>query len=162
MPTYLYTAPHLPSPVLYDQALRHARKLQNRRAPVVPEPDPARPPLRPTRALRADHDGLSGADHKEHGHATEAGDALSAHYLRRLPRQIPRRALRLLGDLQPHHLRPELRDLLRPPAQARSHCRRQILCRSRKEFHHRARETSGPPGPEEERPGTKQKEKEGR
>ena len=41
MPTHLYTAPHPPRPVLHDQALRHARKLQNRRAPVVPEPDPA-------------------------------------------------------------------------------------------------------------------------
>jgi YidC/Oxa1 family membrane protein insertase len=82
--------------------------------------------------------------------------------LRRLPRQIPRRALRLLGNFQPHYLRPELRDLLRPPAQVRGRRRRQILCRGRKEIHHRARETSGSPGPEEERPGTKQKEKEGR
>ena len=50
--------PHLPGLVLHDQALRHAGKLQDRRPPVVPEPDSLRSPLLPPRPLHADHDGL--------------------------------------------------------------------------------------------------------
>ncbi len=40
--------------------------------------------------------------------AAEADHALHAHSLRHLSRQVPRGALRLLGDLEPHHLLPEL------------------------------------------------------
>src|SRR5919112_5653217 len=159
MSAHLYTATHLPRLVLHDQALRHARKLQDRRPTVVPEPDPTRPPLHPPRSLRGDHDGLSGADPKKYGLAAETADALSAHYLRLLPGQIPFRTLRLLDHVQLHHLRPELRDLLRTPAQETGDRRGEIIYRNyRRERPHREQGTgqsARPPGTEKERSGAK-------
>src|SRR5215210_5792462 len=164
MPARPYTAPHLPRPVLHDPALRHARELQDRRPTVVPEPDPTRPPLHPPHPLHPHDDGLPGADHKEHGLAAETADALSAHCLRHLPCQVSLGALRLLDHFQLHHLRPELRDLLRPPAQAcgarRGESSHGNGSRPRRKT--RAGKTSDPAGPEEERPRQEQEEKEGR
>src|SRR5215211_4884222 len=170
MPARLDTAPHLPRPLLYDQALRHAGKLQNRRTTVVPGPDPAGSSVHPPRPLRPDHDGLPGADHKEHGHPAETAHEVPPRSLRHLPRQVPLGPLRLLDHIQLHHLRPELRDLQRPPTQESRDRRREILYRDREESHacREARERRGSPvpeiraGPEEERPCQEQEEKEGR
>lgn len=55
---------------------------------------------------------------EEHGRQAEADHALYASDVRLLSSKVPRRALRLLGDLEPHHLLPELPDLPPRPAAA--------------------------------------------
>src|SRR5215203_3548634 len=171
MPARPRTTTHLPSSLLHDPSLRHAGELQDRRPPVVSGSDPARPSVHPPRPLHPHHDGLAGDHDKEYRHAAETAHAVPAPYLRLLPRPLSLRALRLLDHLQLHHLRPELRDLLRPPTQkVHGFGRRHILSGSRKEDVSRresGRGRQGPPEPgvhtraEEERPRQEQEKEEG-
>src|SRR5215213_4575378 len=150
MPARPRTTTHLPSSLLHDPSLRHAGELQDRWPPVVSGPDPARPSVHPPRPLYPHHDGLAGDHDKEYRHAAETAHAVPAPHLRLLPCPLSLRALRLLDHLQLHHLRPELRDLLRPPTQkVRGFGRRHILSGGRKEDGSRRESGRGKPSPKE-------------
>ena len=118
-------------------------------------------PHHPSYRLRGDHDGLPGAGHEEHGRPAEADHALYAPGVRLLSSKVPRGALRLLGDLELHHLLLELPDLPPRPAAASSRGRPHDIPRR---YHPKrtGRERRASPenrrGLDEQRQGKKEKE----